>query len=268
MAVIHMNLTSRSLTAKTDVYVVYPTPTLQDMIQHKDKYDPEKRWPVVYMLHGAGGDGFEWLQRMDLEELCCRYGFIAVLPNAELSFYSNTPDGRNYYDFVAYELPAMIESTFHASSRWQDRYMMGYSMGGFGAVKIGLTNPGRYNKIASLAGCMDIAGFINAFEKGSIFNIHNNLPGWPQVEGTENDMLHLLDVALEQKAAGQRVPPMYHTIGLQDFIYVFSQQWRKKAQAMDLDFRYTEGDGMHNFDYWTPRIRDEVMPFFFNGEQE
>ena len=175
MAVIHMNFTSRSLTTKTDLYVVYPTPTLQDMIQHKDRYDPEKRWPVVYMLHGAGGDGFEWIQRADVEALCCKYGFIAVLPSVELGFYNNTPDGRAYYDYVTKELPAMVESTFHASDRAEDRYIMGYSMGGFGAVKIGWMNPERYHKIASLSGCMDVKGFITAFEGGSIFTIHTAL---------------------------------------------------------------------------------------------
>lgn len=263
MAIMHMNLTSRSLTRKTDVYVGFPTPTLQDMIQHKDHYDPEKQWPVVYLLHGAGGDGFEWIQKADIEALCCQYGFIAVIPNGDLSFYCNTPDGRNYYSFIAEELPAIIESTFHASSRPEDRYIMGYSMGGFGAVKIGLTNPHRYHKIASLSGCMDVAGFINGFESGSIFRIHRNLPGWPDIQGTENDMMHLLDLSIARKERGGYVPAIYHTIGKQDFIYSFSQEWRKKAQSSCLDFLYTEDDGMHNFDYWNQKIRSEVLPFFF-----
>lgn len=264
MAILHINLTSRSLTAKTDVYVGFPTPTLQDMIQHRDSYDSTKQWPVVYLLHGAGGDGFEWIQRTDIEALCCRFGFIAVIPNGELSFYCNTPDGRNYYDFIADELPRFIESTFRASSRPEDRYLMGYSMGGFGAVKIGLLNPERYHKIASLSGCMDVAGFIRAFEGSSIFNLHGNLPGWPDIEGTDNDMLHLLDTAIARRARGEYVPPIYHTIGKQDFIYAFSQEWRKKAQASALDFVYSEGEGAHDFDYWNPKIANELLPFFFD----
>ena len=36
MSVMHMNFTSRSLTQKMDLWVVYPTPTVQDMIKHKD----------------------------------------------------------------------------------------------------------------------------------------------------------------------------------------------------------------------------------------
>lgn len=268
MAVIHMNFTSRSLTTKTDLYVVYPTPTLQDMIQRKDRYDPEKRWPVVYMLHGAGGDGFEWIQRADVEALCCKYGFIAVLPSVELGFYNNTPDGRAYYDYVTKELPAMVESTFHASDRAEDRYIMGYSMGGFGAVKIGWMNPERYHKIASLSGCMDVKGFITAFEGGSIFTIHTALAEWPDIEGGDNDMMALLDKMIRRKAEGKVVPPVYHTIGKQDFIYSFSQEWRKKAQASGLDFIYAEGDGVHDFSYWNTRIDSEIMPFFFGSSDQ
>ncbi len=263
MAIMNINFTSRCLAAKTNLWVAYPTPTLNEMIRHKDKYDPEKSWPVVYMLHGAGGDGFEWIQRADVERLCCQYGFIAVMPDAQLSFYNDTPYGAKYYSYISQELPAMIESTFRASGKAEDRYIMGYSMGGFGAIKIGLMNPERYNRIASLSGCMDIAGFINAFENDSIFTIHTSLPDWPSIEGGDNDMMALLDRAAERKACGKRVPPMYHTIGRQDFIYSFSQEWRKKAQSLGLDFTYTEGDGMHDFSYWNERIASEVMPFFF-----
>ena len=136
MAIMNINFTSRCLAMKTSVWVAYPTPTLGEMMQRKDKYDPEKRWPVVYMLHGAGGDGFEWIQRADMEQLCCQYGFIAVMPDAALSCYNDTPYGAKYYTYISEELPAMIEATFHASTDARDRYIMGYSMGGFGAVKI------------------------------------------------------------------------------------------------------------------------------------
>ena len=154
MAIMNINFTSRCLAMKTSVWVAYPTPTLGEMMQRKDKYDPEKRWPVVYMLHGAGGDGFEWIQRADMEQLCCQYGFIAVMPDAALSCYNDTPYGAKYYTYISEELPAMIEATFHASTDARDRYIMGYSLGGFGAVKIGLMNPDRYCKIASLSGCI------------------------------------------------------------------------------------------------------------------
>ena len=263
MAVINMDLMSRSLTTRTDLYVVVPTPTLQDMIAGQDRYDPEKRWPVVYMLHGAGGNGFEWIQKADIESLCCRWGFIAVLPSTELGFYNDTPDGRAYCTYVSKELPSMIEATFHASDKMEDRYIMGYSMGGFGAVKIGLMYPDRYNKIASLSGCMDVKGFIEAFERGSIFNIHSSLPDWPDIEGGDNDTLALLQRMAERREKGLRVPPMYHTIGRQDFIYGFSQEWRKRAQELGLELVYTEGEGIHDFSYWGPRIENEIMPFFF-----
>lgn len=56
-----------------------------------------------------------------------------------------------------------------------------------------------------------------------------------------------------------------HTVGKQDFIYEYSQAWRKKAQALGLDFIYTEGEGIHDFSYWNPRIDQEVLPFFFGS---
>ena len=112
MSVMHMNFTSRSLTQKMDLWVVYPTPTLQDMIQHKDAYDATRQWPVVYMLHGAGGDGFEWVQRADVEAWCCKYGFIAVMPSCQLSFYNDTP--QTFYTVREGEFTILMPEDAHA----------------------------------------------------------------------------------------------------------------------------------------------------------
>ena len=87
MAILRINFTSRSLTAKTDVYVGFPTPTLQDMIQHRDSYDSTKQWPVVYLLHGAGGDGFEWINADDNTR-------------SIFSFVRHSQDGKNNLLFV------------------------------------------------------------------------------------------------------------------------------------------------------------------------
>ena len=86
MAIMNINFTSRCLTMKTSVWVAYPTPTLGEMIQHKDKYDPEKRWPVGYMVRGAGGDGVGWIQRAGMEPLCWQSGVCAVVPAAALGW--------------------------------------------------------------------------------------------------------------------------------------------------------------------------------------
>ena len=62
MAIMNINFTSRCLAMKTSVWVASHTTTLGEMMQRKNKYDPEKRWPAGYMLHGAGGEGLELIK--------------------------------------------------------------------------------------------------------------------------------------------------------------------------------------------------------------
>ena len=68
-------------------------------------------------------------------------------------FYVNAtqePWARHYrmYDYIAHELPALIEAHFPATDA---RAISGHSMGGHGALVIGLRNPGRYRSLSALS---------------------------------------------------------------------------------------------------------------------
>ena len=56
--------------------------------------------------------------------------------------YQNAPLGENFYDFLNEELPEFVENYFPVSDKSEERYIAGLSMGGYGALLHGLTNPG------------------------------------------------------------------------------------------------------------------------------
>ena len=67
------------------------------------------------------------------------------------------PWAFSYFSYVTKELPDACQRLFHLSSRREDRFVAGLSMGGYGAWYVGLSCPERYSKIAGMSAAMDIA---------------------------------------------------------------------------------------------------------------
>ena len=107
--------------------------------------DLDKRYPVVYMLHGFGESGKDWsswvntIQSMEGNGL---QQMIYVFPNCNDSYYCNYYDGKAMYmDMIVNELVPLIDRTYRTIDDRKHRAVMGYSMGGFGAMVLPLKNP-------------------------------------------------------------------------------------------------------------------------------
>ena len=80
------------------------------------------------------------------------------MPEVQRSFYTTGKVGIDYFHYVADELPAICGKWFHLDQRRENTFIAGESMGGYGAVKIALNRPGRYEAVASLSGVLDYVG--------------------------------------------------------------------------------------------------------------
>jgi len=119
----------------------------------------DARYPVVYFLHGLFNDHTSWTvdrhgdiprlldERMstgDLREM------VLVFPDGGKSFYTNYQDGSsNYEDLIVDELPAYIEKAYRVKPGRASRAIAGTSMGGYGALKIAMRFPERYQAVAA-----------------------------------------------------------------------------------------------------------------------
>ena len=91
---------------------------------------------------------------LEKEKLCDKDETVVVMPSVNRSFYNNTPDGMRFWDYISEELPALLPTFFHVSTRREDTFVAGLSMGGFGAFKLALNHPDRYAAAASLSGAL------------------------------------------------------------------------------------------------------------------
>ena len=140
-----------SETLEIDVSVNVILPETRIMAQQEGK-----PLPTLYLLHGLSDDHTHWVRQTRLEFYARKYRLAIIMPCVNRSFYTDMKRGAKYFTFVSEELPRVMEMYFPLSSRREDRFAAGLSMGGYGATKLGLRLPERYAAIASLSGALEM----------------------------------------------------------------------------------------------------------------
>ena len=108
----------------------------------KNYYGVKQSFPVVYLLHGLGDDETSWLEYGQITQFADKavesgetVPMIFVMPEAFRTYYVNDYKGSFLYqDMFVKEMVPHIDSLFRTISDKQQRALMGYSMGGFGAL--------------------------------------------------------------------------------------------------------------------------------------
>ena len=121
-----------------------------------DMDPPEGGFPVLYLLHGKGGDHTDWTRLAPMEHYVReRFPLCLVMPSCEHSFYRNMAYGLPWYDYVAQELPQKLGGMFPLSQKREETFVCGGSMGGYGAMLLALNRPERFGWAASISGALD-----------------------------------------------------------------------------------------------------------------
>ena len=127
--------------------------------------DQTRRYPVVYLLHGYGGRNDTFTGRLaDLQQsadrLAAAQGFsepIVVIPNAftlhKGSMYSNSVTTGDWESFIAQDLVAYVDGRYRTLAKRMSRGLAGHSMGGYGAVRIGMKRPDVFSSLYIMSAC-------------------------------------------------------------------------------------------------------------------
>lgn len=136
-----------------------------------------KRYPVMYLLHGTGddhlnfvddSDGYSTIQGlMDIGISSHRFGeMIVVTPNENTqwggSFYVNSSVTGNWEDFTVNELVNYVDTNYRTISKAESRAIVGHSMGGFGAITLAMKHPDVFSVAYGLnSGFLSFTGELN-----------------------------------------------------------------------------------------------------------
>jgi S-formylglutathione hydrolase len=127
--------------------------------------DQARRYPVVYLLHGYGGREDTFTARLaNVQEsgdrLAAAQGFselIVVTPSAlslhKGSMYSNSPTTGDWERFIAEDLVAYMDGHYRTLATRMSRGLAGHSMGGYGALRIGMKRPDVFFNLYLMSSC-------------------------------------------------------------------------------------------------------------------
>ncbi len=105
MALIHIDHLPETIKTITPLNLIVPDPG-------KIKGIPVRERKILYLLHGLSDDASAWQRFSAIETYAALYGLVVVMPSAGRSFYTDQPNGQNYFTYLVDELPRYLEELF------------------------------------------------------------------------------------------------------------------------------------------------------------
>jgi enterochelin esterase family protein len=218
----------------------------------------KEKYPVIYLLHGAGGDEEAWITlgitAQILDNLIASgkvKPMIVVMPNGNVSqdaapgedskgFYKpqfmspGTMNGK--YEETFTDIIKFVESSYRVKADKANRAIAGLSMGGFHTLHISRYHP-------------------NTFDYMGLFSAAI-MP-----RDTTTKIYQGIDATLaRQKANGYKL--YWIACGKDDFLYKFNADYRDKLDKMGMKYVYRESEGGHTWRNWRVYL-SEFTPLLF-----
>jgi enterochelin esterase-like enzyme len=122
----------------------------------------EKRYPVIYFLHGFTQSDRIMIRRAKLDKILDKAiamgkikPVIVIIPNHRTlfrgSFYTNSSYTGKWADFTGIDLVKFIDNKYRTIPEWESRGVAGYSMGGQGAFKMAMYFPDVFSSVYALS---------------------------------------------------------------------------------------------------------------------
>lgn len=214
--------------------------------------------PVIYLLHGLGGEPRDWQTHASLAEVADRLiGSGAIAPVVLVA-----PDGGNEYwtdhlgkpkarwgTFVADDLRAEIETRFNVRKDAGGRAIAGVSMGGHGALSVALSHPERFAAAVSLGGALFV-------EPPTHRGIYKRVWGYPA------DAAHWKSTSpialMAALAEGATVPALYLQCGDHDKAGFLEHALHAHRLLLErkVPHELRVNDGGHTWSAWTTATED------------
>jgi len=263
MTVLQFNFLSKYLGYQTNVTICLPRPSQED---GADFYRPGMKFQTLYLLHGYSGDDTDYRDFTGIVRYANEARVAVVMPAAYNAFYSDNPHGPRYWRYVSEELPQVCQSLFPLSAKREDNFVAGLSMGGHGAMKMGIMKCEAYAAVLCMSGVSmnpdKLAEVTDRRRARHADAAADDLPtidmaslyGDPDhFKGSVNDVWHYARLNVEAK---KQLPKFFITVGDKDFLreQVEDASAYLTGLGYDTTFELVPGYG-HEWDFWDLSLR-------------
>ncbi|MFA6755531.1 MAG: alpha/beta hydrolase-fold protein [Bacilli bacterium] len=234
MAHIEINFISEVLLRAVDVMLVLPSKTTMEGMMDKGKSiktyyqdQSKKKFPLLILLHGMANNYKTWANYARVELFAEEHNIAIAMISGENKFYLNNKSDR-FWDFIEYELKDYLYGVFPISSKREDNFIAGLSMGGFGALYHAVSNPKAYAAVGSFSGAIHLDGF--------------------KEMGFEPEFIPIKDQILKNK---KDLPKFYVACGEDDFLIDVNKDFMKFLDENKVDnYHETIPHYTHEWRFW------------------
>lgn len=264
MALAQVHYLSKALERIVTFHMYLPNDTSPELRENNPYY--ERPTKTLYLLHGFSGNTTDWITGSNAMDISRKYNIAIVMPSGENSFYINRKGTGNAYEsYIAEELPAYIKKTYHLSDKKEDVMIGGLSMGGFGAIRLGIKYGEKYGSVFGLSSALvikniaglspnDLSGCASVIADYDYYvNIFGDLS---RIEDSDINPEYLVT---QRIAEGKAIPRIFIACGTEDFLIENNRDFRDFLMKKNVDFMYYESPGIHEWKFWNEYLEPAVV---------
>ena len=214
--------------------------------------------PLLILLHGVYGSAWEWslkggvhiaswemIQRKKLQPM------VIAMPSDGLwgdgSGYV-PHNGLDFEKWIVEDVPKAVIESVEAVSGKSDLFISGLSMGGFGALRLGIKYSDKFRAVSAHSS-------ITELEQMSLF-VEEPLKDYEQHDTQKESVL---EMALSRKG---HLPKLRFDCGTEDLLINHNRFLHDQLNKAQIAHEYKEFPGGHEWSYWQEHIKDSLL--FFN----
>jgi putative tributyrin esterase len=235
MAFIQAGFYSKSLSKQCALYAIIPE-------------TGRGPFPCFYLLHGYSDDHSIWLRRTRIEQYVSGLPLIVIMPDGFHGFYTDHEEGPAYGTYMTEDVIGFCENTFPVARKRASRCIGGLSMGGYGAMRVGLGHPEMFASITSHSAATR-AWDLNRPGRSKA-HLHRMFGTRP--DGSKHDLAAL---AKKIKRSGRPAPKLRIDCGTEDSLIDQNRKLHADLTKMNFAHEYEEFPGDHNWDYWDTHVQ-------------
>ena len=231
-----------------------------------------RRYPVLYLLHGYSDDETGWTQFGQAQEIADKTinngdapPMIIVMPDAEVTWYMNTFDNKGRYeDFFTEEFIPYIDANYRTRAKKEFRAVAGLSMGGFGTLLYAAKHPELFAAASALSAAVRTDEEMMAMPDERWENRYATIYG-PNLKGKarltdfyyKNSILKLVETISSEKLKTVRY---YIDCGDDDALVTGNMVLHSDLMKKGIPHEFRVRDGAHTWTYWRTAL-PEVLKF-------
>ncbi len=230
---------------------------------------------TLYLLHGFTGNAADWVSGSDTMELSRKYNLAIVMPSGENSFYiDRKATGQAYETHVSRELREYVSSTFGLSDKKEDVYIGGLSMGGFGAIRMGIRNSNRYGAAFGLSSALiidEVSRLTPDNKEGFALQLAN-YEYYYEIFGDPGKIKESVCnpefLVKENRKNGIKTLPLFLACGTEDALVENNRRFRNFLQEQGEEVVYHESAGIHDWKFWNEYLEPAIIWVLDRGSRE